>query len=99
MNGLLKQWLYRLEYGLRERCQYKLRQLKCLLTDHDISFSQYRDEYYCKRCGMRNPEDKITIFRLLNHRYCWLMSKEWDWWLKLDNWLCENYDMPDWWSY
>jgi len=96
---MLDQWLYRLRYGFEERCKYKLCRLKCLLTDHDIDFSLYTNKYYCKRCGTRNPEDKLTLYRLLNHCYIWLVSKEWDWFDRLDNWLCEKYRMPVWWEY
>jgi len=95
MNSLLDQWLYRLKC----KCKYKLKRLKCLLTDHDVSFGQYAEECYCRRCGMRSPEDRLTLFRLLNHRYCWLVSKEWNWFDRLDEWLCEKYRMPRWWEY
>jgi len=93
--NMLNQWLYR----LKDKCKHGLRQLKCLLTDHDVSFSQYANEYYCRRCGTRNPIDKFTLYRLLNHCYCWLVSKKWGWFNRLDNWLCERYNVPSWWEY
>jgi len=93
MNSI-ELWRYRLSY----QCKYRLGRLKCILTDHDIRPSFFAD-YYCARCDIRNPEDKVTLFRLLNHRYCWLVGAEWEWFDKLDNWLCERYHMPSWWEY
>lgn len=95
MNSLLEQWWYRLKH----KCKYRLRQLKCLLTEHDVIWSNYTNSYYCRRCDARNPLDSFTLFLLLNRCYCRLVSAEWDWFDKLDMWLCEKYCMPSWWEY
>lgn len=92
--NMLDQWLYRLKC----KCKHRFLCLKCLLIAHDIVWSNYLGDHYCRRCNTKRPFS-ITLPLLLNRCYCWLMSKEWNWFDKLDIWLCDKCRMPRWWEY
>jgi len=100
MSDLIDQWLYRLKYKLLyNKLLYGLLKLKCWFIGHDEQMGGPYEPNWCCRCDCEEPAEKTTLPELLRRRYCWLVSKEWDWFDKLDMWLCDTYRMPTWWEY
>lgn len=56
---------------------------------------------YCDRCCVTRPQDLTTLSDLLRESYGWLVERNWEWFERLDDWLCENHSqkLPGWWEY
>lgn len=77
--------------------------IKCWFIGHSYGMAWYRDKGrgpdYCNRCFIDEPQDRTALPDLLCRGYCWLVDRHWSWFDRLDEWLCENYRLPDWWTY
>ncbi len=76
--------------------------IQCWFKGHiEKRFYAWPDEYYCDRCFINDPDEENTLPMVLNRLYIWAVERHWNWFDKLDEWLCENYSkrLPNWWSY
>ena len=75
----------------------------CWLAGHDERMGNalnYEDDY-CAKCYISWPQDTSTLPDLLNRLYVWIVERDWQWFERLDMWLCTHYGkvLPRWWSY
>lgn len=56
---------------------------------------------YCDKCFIDEPADRLDLPTILNHRYVWVVERNWQWFERFDIWLCDNHGkrLPHWWSY
>lgn len=75
----------------------------CFFVGHSTTFPDQwcNEDEYCSKCFVTCPQDKVTLPRLLNRLYSWVVERKWRWFERLDGWLCENHkeQLPTWWEY
>lgn len=80
---------------------WRVRDLRCLLTRHVVCDNYGFAPDWCRRCGRNNPDEKPTLWDAVHWRFVWLMEHSklfyrFDGWLlnsKLSQWL------PSWCEY
>lgn len=89
----LRQILYKFELVFL-KCQ-------CWLIGHDERWGSrinYESDW-CARCHCEWPQEKVTLPKLLNRGYVWIVKREWAWLETLDLWLRDYIRLPSWWEY
>lgn len=85
----------------------KLKLIICFFVGHEIRYGYdiaYESDW-CERCMHTSPEEidleeGITMPRLLNRVYCWLVERHWSWFERFDLWLQKRVRWaPSWWEY
>ena len=78
----------------------------CLFVGHNVYYGNRADNVpgYCRRClytdEERNIDDGVTMPRLLNRTYCWLVERDWRWFEALDERAIKHWKrLPSWWEY
>lgn len=83
------------------------RRVRCWFVGHNERLEYYPAGYsfladcYCDRCFVNEPADYSSLPNIMNRMYIWTVEQRWNWFDKLDGWLCKNHSkrLPDWWSY
>lgn len=75
--------------------------IKCWFVGHNEILGLGHEPNYCNRCFIDDPRDTTTLPDLLQRGYGWLVERDWAWFDRLDDWLCENHGkrLPHWWAY
>ena len=80
-----------------------VRRVGCFFVGHNEVTGErliYESDW-CSKCFCRWPQDRVTLPRLLNRCYGWVVERNWHWFVCLDDWLYINHreKTPDWWEY
>ena len=94
-------WFYNNTVG---RLQRPIRSVACFFLGHDVQGGDWRCTVpdWCARCWYNDGEANLDIDVCLPGRiYIWLMDREWEWFLDLDEYLYTHHQkyLPGWWEY
>ena len=85
------------------KLKYLIRGIGCFFLGHEMlpGDEEISENDWCLHCLVDWPQDRVTLPRLLNRCFGWLVEREWNWFARIDDWLIEYHQehLPDWWEY
>ena len=85
------------------KLKYLIRGIGCFFLGHEMlpGDEEISENDWCLHCLVDWPQDQVTLPRVLNRCFGWMVEREWNWFARIDDWLIENHSeiLPDWWEY